>query len=411
MKGVEMVHHRHPAVVLDLSANGIGIIRSLARKGITIYGFDVERKYKLGKTRYATCSACPDPAEDGEQLLAFLLEKRKLFATRPVLYAGSDEFVTFISTYRKQLEVDFLFLFPEHELIEAVLDKRKTAELAHRYHIPSPKSIMIYDDNDLLEAVKELTFPCILKPVRGHEFRKKLSEKAIVMENEEQLLSEYEIYRQFGELFIQEIIPGTEQCIYQVGTFFNDEMDLIGLFMGQKLNQFPPYFGAGARVLSVVDEEVLKAGTELLRMLNFKGLAVAEFKRDPRDNKLKFIEINARTWLWHSLSGRCQVDLSYLYYLSLTGQNPTPRLKQIEGIEWIYLVRDFLSIYEKRKKRDASFKSWFRGLFRKKEHALLSIYDLFPSIRITISHLTNAWKNKRRAYKRHTEQEKTKDEH
>lgn len=395
MKGGETVQHHHPAIVLDLSANGIGIIRSLAKKGVTVYGFDVEKKYRLGKTRYATCSACPDPAEDAEKLLAFLLEKRKLFATKPVLYAGSDEFVAFISTYRKQLEAEFLFLLPEHDLIEAVLDKRKTAELAQRYHIPSPKSVMIYDDNDLQIAVNELTFPCILKPVRGHEFRKKLSKKAIVMENKEQLLSEYDMYSQFGELFIQEIIPGAEHCIYQVGTFFNKEMELVGQFMGQKLNQFPPYFGAGARVLSVVDKEVLKAGTELLRMLNFKGLAVAEFKRDPRDHQLKFIEINARTWLWHSLSGRCQIDLSYLYYLSLTGQKPKPRLKQIEGIEWIYLVRDFLSTYEKRKKGDASFKSWFIGLFRKKDHALVSIYDPMPFIRITVSHLVNAWKNKK----------------
>lgn len=36
------MYHEHSAVVLDLSANGVGIIRSLARKGIKVYAFDVE---------------------------------------------------------------------------------------------------------------------------------------------------------------------------------------------------------------------------------------------------------------------------------------------------------------------------------------------------------------------------------
>ena len=39
--------HEHCAVVLDLSANGVGIIRSLSKKGIKIYAFDTERAYKL----------------------------------------------------------------------------------------------------------------------------------------------------------------------------------------------------------------------------------------------------------------------------------------------------------------------------------------------------------------------------
>ena len=44
------MRHDIPAVVLDLSATGIGIVRSLRKKGIKVYAFDIKGKYEIGKT-------------------------------------------------------------------------------------------------------------------------------------------------------------------------------------------------------------------------------------------------------------------------------------------------------------------------------------------------------------------------
>lgn len=390
-----IINHDTVAVVLDLSANGIGIIRSLGRRGIPIYAFDTERKYKIGKTRYATCGICPDPKTGESDLLALLIQLSERLPKKPVLFAGSDEFVYFISKNRNELSNYYHFLLPDHDLIEAVLDKRLTAILAEKHQIPSPKTFIVNNEAEIDQLIHNMSFPCILKPVFGHEFRKKLSKKAIIMENADQLRKEFPFYQQFGELLLQELIPGKEERIYQVGTLFDDNLQLIGLFMGQKLNQFPAYFGAGALVKSVRDEEVIEKGVSFLKALGFKGLSVAEFKRDPRDGQLKFIEINARTWLWHSLSGRCGVDLSYLYYLLLTKQNPEPKLKQTEGIKWIYLVRHYLSSREKRKKGDLTGSQWLRNLKGKKEYALFAWDDPLPFFRSAFSHLINSWKNSR----------------
>jgi hypothetical protein len=38
----EIIQHDIPAVMLDLSASGIGIVRSLAKKGIRVYAFDTK---------------------------------------------------------------------------------------------------------------------------------------------------------------------------------------------------------------------------------------------------------------------------------------------------------------------------------------------------------------------------------
>lgn len=391
--------HTIPAVVLDLSANGIGIIRSLYKQGISIYAFDIEKKYRIGKTLHAKCHPCPDPVIEEEKLIALLINLSQKLHTKPVIYAGSDEFVLFLSKNRDILKRHFHFLMPEHELIETVLDKRLTAKLVRDYNIPSPKSVVINGEQLPDNLLSDIEYPCILKPVHGHEFRKYLSKKAIIIVSEAQLKKQLPTLRQFGELIIQEIIPGDDDAIYQVGTLFSEEMELTGLFMGQKLNQFPPYFGAGALVKSIRNEEVIEKGVTLLKSLHLTGISVAEFKRDSRDGQLKFIEINARPWLWHSLSNASGINITYLYYLLVTGQQPEKRLIQEEGIKWIYSIRDYLSTKEKVKNNNTTWHEWWKNKKGKKEHALFRWDDPMPFIRSAVTHLINAYKNKRKIKK------------
>jgi D-aspartate ligase len=63
MKGGISMRHDIPAVVLDLSATGIGIVRSLAKQGIKVYAFDTRAKYEIGKTRFATCGIMSQSSE------------------------------------------------------------------------------------------------------------------------------------------------------------------------------------------------------------------------------------------------------------------------------------------------------------------------------------------------------------
>ncbi|MFD0824466.1 carboxylate--amine ligase [Neobacillus sp. M.A.Huq-85] len=384
-----------PAVVLDLSATGIGIVRSLAKQGIRVYAYDTEGKYKIGKTRYASCGICPSPVSEEDDLLKFLANLSRNLGKKALLYAGSDDFVYFISKNRYVLAQNYKFLLPEHSLVEAVLDKRLTYELAVQSNLPCPKTFSIQDEKQLKQIIDQITFPCILKPVHSSHFRSKIDnrlyKKAIVVEHASQLWEEYHFYRSFGELMIQEIIPGEDDSIYSIKTFFDDQMNLIGLWMNQKLHQFPPHYGSSALVLSKRNEEVIQTAIPFLQKIQFKGLAIAEFKRDHRDGQLKFIEINPRIGLTQALSSSVGVNLAHLYYLSLTGQNPSPVLKQKEGIKWVYFVRDFLSFRQEKRSGKITFFEWMQSLSGKKVEALFSLYDPLPFIRSFISHIRNLW--------------------
>ena len=386
--------HDHPAVVLDLSANGIGIVRSLGRKGIQVFAYDTAPKYKNGRTRYASCGGCPHPIYNERELLQFLLEVARKLPHKAVLLAGSDDYVSFISKNREALSDYYHFLLPDPALVEAVLDKRQTYELAVKHSVPCPKTWIIGKD-DRLEDLGQITFPCILKPVDSADYRRRMNKKAIVVEREDQLKETYLRYREFGELMIQELIPGEETQLYSVATLFDEDMNLLAVFTGQKLHQYPPYFGSGSLARSVKNEEITSAGVSFLKDLGFRGLGMLEYKLDTRDGKPKFLEINPRTWYWHSLSQACGVDLPYMYYLSVTGQSPQPVTEHKAGIKWLYLVRDFLAFREKQRRGEVSFWQWIKNLSGKKEYALFAWDDPLPFFRISSSFLWDAWKRKK----------------
>jgi predicted ATP-grasp superfamily ATP-dependent carboligase len=78
----------------------------------------------------------------------------------------------------------------------------------------------------------------------------------------------------------------------------------------------------------------------LLRTSGFDGITQIEFKRDPRDGSFRLIEINLRSWQWHSLARRCRVDLVGLCYRSACGE-PVARIvtgPRHDGKRWVAAV-------------------------------------------------------------------------
>src|SRR5699024_10147130 len=130
----------------------------------------------------------------------------------------------------------------------------------------------------------------------------RLYKKVIQVEKASQLRETYRFYRQFGELMVQELIPGDESNIYSVKTFFDDQMKLTGMYMNQKIHQFAPHNGSSDMVVSKRKEQVIQKTTTTHTKLQYNGLAITEFKRDPRDRELKFIEVNSKIGLTQRLS-------------------------------------------------------------------------------------------------------------
>jgi D-aspartate ligase len=133
---------------------------------------------------------------------------------------------------------------------------------------------------------------------------------------------------------VQELIPGGDGELYTVGSYIAADGTVLGLFSGRKLRQTPPGVGTCRVGEAVWVDEVVDAALRLLTAFGFHGVSQVEFKRDPRDERFKLMEINPRLWQWHGLAAALGVDFARITYLDLVGRPPSRRTTEGRRGRW-----------------------------------------------------------------------------
>ncbi len=62
----------------------------------------------------------------------------------------------------------------------------------------------------------------------------------------------------------------------------------------------------------------------LFTKIGYRGVGSAEFKLDPADGRLKFIELNPRYWMQNELAAFCGAIMALAQYLDLSGREVPP---------------------------------------------------------------------------------------
>ncbi|MCX6373784.1 MAG: hypothetical protein NTX16_12065, partial [Actinobacteria bacterium] len=120
-----------------------------------------------------------------------------------------------------------------------------------------------------------------------------------------------------------------------------------------------------------------EAGLRLLHELGFWGVSQVEFKRDPRDGRYCLMEVNARHWLWHSLSTVCGVDLSYAAYADVIGR-PFSAPRQIDGPRWVLTITDTRDAVGEILGGERRVGPWLKSYRGVKQDGVLSLKDPLP---------------------------------
>jgi predicted ATP-grasp superfamily ATP-dependent carboligase len=148
------------------------------------------------------------------------------------------------------------------------------------------------------------------------------------------------------EILIQEIIPGDGQQQYSYCAFFRDG-EAHSSLVAKRIRQHPREFGRAATYVETIDSSEAPVVEELslrfLKDIDYYGLVEVEFKRDHRDGRFKLLDVNARTWGFHSIGGPAGVDFPYLLYADQTGEQ-VERGKGKAGVGWLRLVTDLPTV-------------------------------------------------------------------
>lgn len=375
-----------PAVVLQSSyANGLGIIRDLGRMGIPVLALDKDPRALGFSSRHATGRLCPDPLVNEEELVTFLVRLGAELPRRAVVFPTHDEYVWAVARHAQQLSESFLIPFCSWERMQRVYDKLEQLSAARRARVATPRTVVVRSRDDLedqADAIRDLGFPAIFKPVESLAFKRRFARPVLVVPSPAALEEVYATVDDCGPLMLQEIIPGADDELWTVGSYVNESSRPLAVFTGRKLRQHPRGFGTARFAEAVWVEELADAGLRLLAELGYHGVSQVEFKRDPRDGSFKLMEVNGRHWLWHSLATACGVNLSHVAYSDALHE-PYRAPRQDGGGRWMLALKDVPDSLREGLHGELSPGDWLHSLRGTRVDGIYSLADPKPGLLAT----------------------------
>jgi D-aspartate ligase len=369
------------AVVVGGDYQGLEIVRSLGRHGIPVCVVDDEHsiaRFSRYCSSFVHRGNLREEASTVETLLK-LAKERDLQGW--VLYPTREEHVAAFSRYRPELSKVFRVPTSPWETIQWAWDKRNTYKLAEELSIPSPVTRYI-THIDQLGELDGLTPPFAIKPAIKEHFVYATKAKAWCANDHAELKSLYQKAAELvgpGEMMIQELIPGGGSQQFYYCAFFRDG-HAVGRMVARRRRQHPLQFGRASTYVETVDVPILEEFSErFLRAINYYGLVELEYKLDPRTSQYKLLDVNARTWGYHSLGYGAGVDFSYMLYCDQMGLPVSP-CKSPAGIGWVRMTTDVPAAFMAYLGGDLDLKSYFRSLKNCKVEAVFSSKDPLPGL-------------------------------
>ena len=368
------------AVVIGGDFQGLGILRSLGRHNIPTYLLD--RGFCIGRfSRYVKRYKKVPSVKDETSFLNFLTDlARKEKLAGWVIYPNDDEMVRFLAREKEPLEEYYRVSAPPWEVVRFAYDKRLTYQLAEKVGIAIPKTFYPSSIEELAEL--DIRFPVIIKPSVKEPFYSRTRKKAIRADDREQLSREF--FRvssvvENTELMVQELIAGGPSCLYSVGSFYKNG-EFLGKVVARRVRQHPMDFGHATTYAETVDiPELEESAGKILNAMGYYGLSEVEFMWDPRDEKYKLIEINARPWGWHTLAFGAGVDLPYLLYLDMLGEKVKQNGFNKEA-KWVRLITDIPTATGEILKGRMKATEYLTSLKGRKQYAVFSLTDPLPFV-------------------------------
>lgn len=365
-------------LVINCERNGLGVIRSLGKLGVSIIAVDHNRITPSFLSRYTTSSYVVNKVNQTDKMIDALVNIGKLECLNSnqkiMILPTNDIYVMTLRQNWKRLSTYFIAGF---ELNEGVLNrcvfKDQSAKLAEKANVPIPKTAFKIESEKDVDGFK---YPVILKPTNSNTLENK--EKSIfrlkICEDVQALLKEVKHLTQLGVSYVaQEYIEGNDDQLYTVGVS-SLKGEVLAVFTGRKIRQFPPMFGECSFGESINNEpKLIEYAERLIVESKLTGISQIEFKK--KDNEYYLIEINPRSWSWHYLAYFVGVNLPFALYRAILN-DPIPRPIQEGYATWHYPLRDF--IYNVLLSQNISVIKFFNDFLSATVYAFLSKDDMKP---------------------------------
>jgi D-aspartate ligase len=337
-----------PAVVLKLDRNvmhhgGLGVIRSLGRIGVPVYGVHEGPLAPAANSRYLQGRAFWSPGPgDADRITDGLIQLADRIGRRAVLLPTDDAGAIFLAEHGTRLRPRFIFPDPPRDLPRQVAGKFSLHELCSDLGVPSPAAAVPPTAQAARDFAAEAGYPLIAKLTTPWA----------------------------SSLRSTSILAGPAELDATAGC--------RPAFTGVKERSYPAHAGLTSLGRSEPNPALRDQVTQLLSKLGYQGLLDLDLRLDRRDGRYKLLDFNPRLGaqfrLFTTTGG---LDLATAAYLDLTGQ-PAADAEQAAGRRFIVENYDPLSAAGYWRRGELSPAAWLRSLRGISEAAWFARDDLAP---------------------------------
>ena len=388
-----------PVVILGSAANALSATRSFGRRGRGIHILaDHPGTAPVAKSRYVTSWL---PLVEREHLTE---QWRSWFRSGPsgaVVLACGDLGLTFLAQHRAELVEHGYYPVPAaDDVVLAMLDKKRTFELAASIGVEAPRVAAIASEEDRDRLLEEISFPCAFKPRRSHE--NKAGRKGFIVRDRAEFDDTYRWLRSVSaDMLVTEIVPGVDDTYCSYYSFLDEDGQPLAHFTKRKIRQYPPVFGdLGSFHSTRWYPDAAEIGLRFFQGIGLRGMGNVEFKRDARDGRLKLIECNPRLTAATELVRRSGVDFAEIAYQSALGRPVEPVFRFQPG-RYLWLPGlDYQAFRSYREQGTLTAARWLASIARPQTLTVFETDDLGPAISVVGQQAARARRRARRVLAR-----------
>ena len=353
----------------------LAAVRALGQQHIPVTVGETCRPATAALSRYCTHSLrYPSPEHAAGQFLEWLDDYLKNNPQR-MLLPMEDATVLLAAENRDKLSAHTFIPVVPADMFKKVRQKDYVLRLAQKLGVPTPRTWFVDDMATLPSLASRLPYPVVIKPRIGSG-----AVGVSYASDAKSLIQQYRrTHARFAFPMIQEKIPAQGPGLG--ASFLFDAGGICrATFMHRRIREYPVSGGASTLRVSIWRDDLRDMGVTLLRALDWFGVAMVEFKLDPRDGVPKLMEINPRFWGSLALAVHAGVNFPHLLYRMASGEHPRPVESYRLGVHCRWLLHGDLLHFVKNRQRHRLKPGFFNNGFSGMRYDILSLKDPMPAI-------------------------------
>jgi predicted ATP-grasp superfamily ATP-dependent carboligase len=379
----------------------LGVLRSLGRLGVKVYGID-SRAHAYGlRSRYCAGAFLWDfDGSPPDATVDFLKQVARRVGGRPLLLPTFDPRSLLVADHAEELAEHYVFARPEAGAARRLYDKREMHRICGKQGIPTADTRFPRTAGELEDAMGTMRFPMLLKGIDGDRLMRRADGlRMMIVHRSEDLRTVFARWDEPGHpnLMLQELIPGDADQLWMLAGYFDSHFECRFAVTARKLRQLP--LDGGITALGACDpcEAIVESTRRIVRAVGYRGVLDVDFRYDPRDGLHKMLDVNPRPGAHFRLFADGNgLDVVRACYLDLTGQ-ALPPVEPKWGRRFVVEDVDLYASVGLWRKGRLTLSGWLKSYRGVAETAYVAWDDPVPS---TLFLRDLAWKTVRAVYAR-----------